>query len=127
MRKEEKERDEREKERDERKRGRRVKRGERARDERERGREKQPHTSITHHRMQQMLCAQHCCSSFAIFSATPHARLSFPLLLMFSNTISIMRPRLPEPVYTNSCENAWIAALISRVCSSSAAGFSSAG
>lgn len=46
---------------------------------------------------------------------------------MFSSTISIMRPRLPEPVYTNSCENAWIAALISRVCSNSAAGFSSAG
>ena len=119
-------RDEREKERKERKRGRRVKRGERARDESEKRRTK-THTSITHHRMQQMLCAQHCCSSFAIFSATPHALASHPLLLMFSNTISIMRPRFPEPVYTNSCENAWIAALISRVCSSSAAGFSSAG
>ena len=77
--------------------------------------------------MQQMLCAQHCCSSFDIFSARSETPETPALLLMFSSTISIMRPRLPDPVYTNNCEKAWIAALISRVCSSIAAGFSNDG
>lgn len=42
---------------------------------------------------------------------------------MLFSTVSIIFPRFPDPVYTNSCENAWIDALIRRVCNSGALGF----
>lgn len=62
--------------------------------------------------MQRMLCAQTCFASMVILS-----RPDIP-----PSTTSIIRPRLPDPVYTNSCENAWIATLIRRTCSSGAYG-----
>lgn len=74
-----------------------------------------------------MLCAVFWRSSGEKWSASgQHAVPGIPLL-MLSSTTSVIFPRLPEPLYTNSCENAWMAALIKRVCSSGAAGFISEG
>ena len=59
-----------------------------------------------------MLCAHTCFASAVIEDP-----LAIPPI-----TTSVIRPLLPDPVYTNSCAKAWIAALMSRVCSRGAFG-----